>query len=55
MGEVYSARDTVWTVSSRIKILPPHRSDQADARERFEREARALRRSTIPISASSTT
>ena len=42
MGEVYSARDTRLDRIVAIKILPPHRSDQADARERFEREARAI-------------
>ena len=42
MGEVYSARDTRLDRIVAIKILPLHRSDQADARERFEREARAI-------------
>src|SRR6202030_3204049 len=42
MGEVYSARDTRLDRIVAIKILPSHRSDQADARERFEREARAI-------------
>jgi eukaryotic-like serine/threonine-protein kinase len=42
MGEVYSARDTRLDRIVAIKILRPHRSDQADARERFEREARAI-------------
>src|ERR1700694_5642161 len=42
MGEVYSARDTRLERRVAVKILPPHRSDQADARERFEREARAI-------------
>jgi serine/threonine protein kinase len=42
MGEVYSARDTRLERIVAIKILPLHRSDQADARERFEREARAI-------------
>jgi eukaryotic-like serine/threonine-protein kinase len=42
MGEVYNARDTRLDRIVAIKILPPHRSHQADARERFEREARAI-------------
>jgi eukaryotic-like serine/threonine-protein kinase len=42
MGEVYSARDTRLDRTVALKILPSHRSDQADARERFEREARAI-------------
>jgi serine/threonine protein kinase len=42
MGEVYSARDTRLDRLVAIKVLPSHRSDQADARERFEREARAI-------------
>ena len=31
-----------WIVSSRLKILPLHRSNEAGARGRFEREARAI-------------
>lgn len=42
MGEVYSARDTRLDRVVAIKVLPLHRSDQADARERFEREGRAI-------------
>ena len=42
MGEVYSARDTRLDRQVAIKILPAHLSEQAEARERFEREARAI-------------
>jgi len=42
MGEVYKARDTRLDRTVAIKVLPSHRSDQPDLRERFEREARAV-------------
>src|SRR5262249_36107499 len=42
MGEVYSARDTRLDRTVAIKILPEHLSERPDARERFEREARAI-------------
>jgi serine/threonine protein kinase len=42
MGEVYSARDTRLDRTVAIKVLPSHRSDQPEARERFDREARAI-------------
>src|SRR5579871_946494 len=42
MGEVYRARDTRLDRTVAIKILPGHLSDSPDAKERFEREARAI-------------
>src|SRR5439155_22936308 len=42
MGEVYRARDTRLDRTVAIKILPSHLSQKAEAKERFEREARAI-------------
>jgi len=42
MGEVYRALDTRLDRIVAIKILPQHLSEKADAKERFEREARAI-------------
>src|SRR6266571_7024534 len=42
MGEVYRARDTRLDRTVAIKILPAHLSDNADLRQRFVREARAV-------------
>ena len=42
MGEVYSARDTQLNRIVAIKVLPIHLSGKPDARERFDREARAI-------------
>src|SRR5438034_2216170 len=42
MGEVYRARDTRLERTVAIKVLPEHLSSNPDARQRFEREARAI-------------
>ncbi len=42
MGEVYRARDTRLDRTVAIKILPQHLSDNAEAKLRFDREARAI-------------
>jgi serine/threonine protein kinase len=42
MGEVYRARDTRLDRIVAVKILPKHLAEQAEARERFEREAHAV-------------
>jgi eukaryotic-like serine/threonine-protein kinase len=42
MGEVYRARDTRLDRTVAIKILPIHLSDKPEAKERFEREAKAI-------------
>jgi serine/threonine protein kinase len=42
MGEVYKARDTRLDRSVAIKVLPEHRYSTPQARERFEREAKAI-------------
>src|SRR6202521_4940314 len=42
MGEVYRARDTRLDRTVAIKILPTHLSDSPDAKQRFDREARAI-------------
>jgi eukaryotic-like serine/threonine-protein kinase len=42
MGEVYRARDTRLGRDVAIKILPQHLMEMADAKQRFEREARAV-------------
>ena len=42
MGEVYRARDTRLDRTVAIKILPQHLSENALAKERFDREARAI-------------
>ncbi|MGA2001276.1 MAG: LpqB family beta-propeller domain-containing protein [Terriglobales bacterium] len=42
MGEVYRARDTRLERTVAIKVLPSHLSSNADLKQRFEREARAI-------------
>jgi len=42
MGEVYRARDMRLERTVAIKVLPDHLSCNADSKQRFEREARAL-------------
>ena len=42
MGEVYRARDTRLDRTVAIKILPTHLSDNPEAKDRFDREARAI-------------
>ena len=42
MGEVYKAKDTRLERTVAIKVLPSHLSDNAQVKERFEREARAV-------------
>ncbi len=41
-GEVYRVRDTRLDRSVAVKIFPAHLSDKPAAKERFEREARAI-------------
>jgi serine/threonine-protein kinase len=42
MGEVYRARDTRLDRTVAIKVLPQHLAETSEARQRFEREARAV-------------
>src|SRR5450432_487121 len=42
MGEVYRARDTRLDRTVAVKILPSHLSSNPEAKQRFEREARAI-------------
>src|SRR5262249_35000416 len=42
MGEVYRARDTRLDRTVAVKILPSHLSENAEARQRFDQEARTI-------------
>ncbi len=42
MGEVYRARDTRLDRTVAVKILPSHLSENLEARQRFDREARTI-------------
>src|SRR5262245_28609899 len=42
MGEVYRARDSRLERTVAIKVLPSHLSSNADLKQRFVREARAI-------------
>ena len=42
MGEVYRARDTRLDRTVAIKILPSHLSENSEAKQRFDREARTI-------------
>ncbi|MBI3666062.1 MAG: serine/threonine protein kinase, partial [Acidobacteria bacterium] len=42
MGEVYRAKDTRLDRTVAIKVLPEHLAANAESRQRFEREARAV-------------
>jgi serine/threonine protein kinase len=48
MGEVYRARDTRLDRTAAIKILPTHLSDSPEAKQRFEREAKAVSKLNHP-------
>ncbi|HET7452052.1 MAG TPA: protein kinase, partial [Thermoanaerobaculia bacterium] len=48
MGEVYKARDTRLDREVAIKVLPPQLSENAEFRQRFEREAKAISQLSHP-------
>jgi len=48
MGEVYRARDTRLERTVAIKVLPAHLSQNAEVRQRFEREAKTISQLSHP-------
>ncbi|HSD72533.1 MAG TPA: protein kinase [Thermoanaerobaculia bacterium] len=48
MGEVYKARDIRLERTVAVKVLPPHLSESADFRQRFEREAKTISQLSHP-------
>ncbi len=48
MGEVYRASDTRLDRDVAVKVLPEQLSSNPELRQRFEREAKAISRSTHP-------
>ncbi len=48
MGEVYRARDTRLERTVAIKVLPSHLSENAELRQRFEREAKTISQLSHP-------
>jgi len=42
MGEVYRAKDTRLDRTVAVKILPSHLSENPEAKQRFDREARTI-------------
>lgn len=51
MGEVYRARDTRLERTVAIKVLPDHFSQNAELKQRFEREACPISSLNHPTSA----
>ena len=53
MGEVYRGRDTRLDRTVAVKILPSHLSEDTEAKQRFDREARtisSLKQSFVSVS-----
>src|SRR5450631_3638257 len=48
MGEVYKARDTRLERTVAVKVLPSHTASSAEARQRFEREAKTISQLSHP-------